>query len=907
MPTDEQMRSGVRFKKPQPPPFDAESADKRQSQWSAFQANNAGKPGMARSNTWRTPRKQGFNPNASGSDGRPAPNMESNRVHKNKSADLGRGNPSVKVPPPPPGPPPPGTTPTTPRSPVSPRSQRPYPDPTRPYSNREPGAHVPFAEGNRHRTPYTSFIGEKTDFSAEGLRRSYSTRDTTKLNPDELANKGRARSTSPPRTAGEKVHSDSQQKPFVFNSSSESDNDMNQSSGDFDRSASREQQRPGTAPNTASPFPRPKKVPTPPSRNYNGPTSPPPAIPGMPYTNGATDGAQSEGEHPGMQQKSKSNMYANTPSFSSESWIGRMFGSFSTSRAKRAPSKRAPRATPSSLNSYTNPYQKNSSQRNNYVTGADELFKNASEDEQQAYLRLNSELGRVYGYIPGNLDMEVFFKLVSIIRKRQSSGDTILDELVARILIGFPAVGYDQSNSANEMFRDNSFDSYPYGHFADSSAKSRSEENINTNFSPDGWTGAFTGQPDYFAPPTSNGRKQPSPTRRPTSNQAGARVPRAATFDIPTPTSVPTEEVPQRLWGSDGTPSEVPRTAAPSGAFSREEWEKKFQDPSWTFPPPPSVNPPSPVKGGPASRKHSQGRRASKATKHKTSGTSQQPHVVDEDDDDTVEEESLHDRAGSGTAIQDDGDAMDIDTPYNAPQPGATPTQANVQENGARPYAVPPSAWRQQQEQDQHTHHRKTSSATRRAQRASAGEGVRFNTNVADLGDVEPFAKSGDSAGGFNVTDIGQALPHTPQAASTVFTNPLLPRDLSLPQRPIPPEGPQRLTKSSWRGHVTSFGEYVERFHIYNSTMLHHFLGREEHVQAQMANGMGWLEAAGDTSGLSGGPTGFGGYLQGVREDEKVREAWNMAWEKHGNAVKEFEKVRERVRRGVMGGGLPDN
>ena len=66
-------------------------------------------------------------------------------------------------------------------------------------------------------------------------------------------------------------------------------------------------------------------------------------------------------------------------------------------------------------------------------------------------------------------------------------------------------------------------------------------------------------------------------------------------MDVP-PTSEPAEEVPQRPWGSDGTPSEFPRTAARSdGRFNKEEWEGVFQDPAW-IQPVPGANPPSPVK-----------------------------------------------------------------------------------------------------------------------------------------------------------------------------------------------------------------------------------------------------------------------------------------------------------------------
>jgi hypothetical protein len=48
-------------------------------------------------------------------------------------------------------------------------------------------------------------------------------------------------------------------------------------------------------------------------------------------------------------------------------------------------------------------------------------------------------------------------------------------------------------------------------------------------------------------------------------------------------------------------------------------------------------------------------------------------------------------------------------------------------------------------------------------------------------------------------------------------------------------------------------------------------------------------------------------YAQAVKEDERVREHWNVGCERHGEAIKEFEAVRERVRVVSEGVGLPEN
>jgi hypothetical protein len=69
-----------------------------------------------------------------------------------------------------------------------------------------------------------------------------------------------------------------------------------------------------------------------------------------------------------------------------------------------------------------------------------------------------------------------------------------------------------------------------------------------------------------------------------------------------------------------------------------------------------------------------------------------------------------------------------------------------------------------------------------------------------------------------------------------------------------------------------------------------------------MQKGMAWLEATGDA--VAGG--GFGTYAREVREDERVREIWNMGCERHRDAVKEFDEVRERVRGLAVAGTLTE-
>lgn len=924
MPTEEQIRAGMKYKNAPPnvPPFSTDGAAKNQTAWQAFQKSNANKPGMNRSTSTRTPKK-GFNPNTPGSDEKAYMGRNSHYVHRNKSADFGGGTPGVKVPPPPPGPPPAGT-PTTPISPVSPTSQRPAADPTRPFSSHVPDDQVPFTEDNRHRTPYTSFIGEKFDFG-EGLRRSHSHRDTTKLGPEEAANKGRARSVSPlpkQRASDSQAQRNGSKTTFSMDNSSntsDSDRDMT-STPDESNETPDHPQRPGTAPIATGPFGRPKKVPTPPSSRFNGthsgPTSPPPPVPEMPsQTNGATtDGTHPDSDQPGMEQKhSSANMYV-TPSFSSsssESWKARMFGSHSTLRARCARAKIPQWAIPSSINpTLRTPTAAASGAllSNPYVTAADTVFVNATKDEKSAFYRFQTELQEHYGYVPNNLDMEGFLKLASTARCGVSSGHQTVDVILRRVLLDFASVGHPQNHITDEQLRANSFTMPINDETFTRTNTNNSEDNINTSFSAEGWNGGFT-SPSYFAPPPSAGRKQRSPSRRATSSRSGKEPHRSSTMDEPS-TNTPQEEVPQRAWGSAGTPLDQPRYAATlDSGFDEDQWKKDLADGSWTWQ---GTSRPKSARGTAPGLCSKQNRRPTRNTNKGVASArapSNLPPFVDEDD--TLEPEGADGQPEHGAPVMDDGDAMDIDnTPpahQNEAQANAMPTQTAEKE--ARLYGVH-SNWRQQhgQRQKQANGHRKSASASQSAQRAFGMDGAKLNSNLDDLRNVEPFKKDTEGSVGLgDLSGIASTLPFESQAESALPTQFFDPQKLNVPKVPIPPPEPGRLSKASWQQYAKLFGTYLQAFHGWNGEILNFFNDREKTAEAQLMQGIGWLEASGDTVGSQNVPKGFGSYLQAVKENEGMREGWTMGCDKHAEAVKGFEKMREQVRRRAQGGTLPEN
>lgn len=909
MPSEEKIRAGMNHRKA-PPQFEPEQADRAQSAWSDFQQKSSGKQGINRSNTTRTPKKQGFDPNMPGSDERPAGG--SGYAHRHRSEDFGRPQPGQPFPPPPPGPPP-----QSPLSPgASPGSHRPFGDPLRPFKSREThdqGPQVPYSEGNRKRTPYTSFSGEKTPFardSGDGLRRSASTRDAARLGANG-AGAGRARSTSP--LGRHQTTQGHPQPPADYSDSDASDGrPMSTTPDGFNSGTATPDdigKRPGTAPHATTPFERPKKIPTPPSMRFNGSTNPFSAPPNA-------DGTQSDSERPGMQQKTSNNMYVNNDPFKHDilnhspfgagQWASQMFGTHSTSRTNPPHMSNLPNwAIPSSVQpgrvkrEPTPPIPQPPADEARPLFIVDVKFDNATPDQQAAYLYFRSEIEHHHGEVPEELDMDVFLKLASTAAMGQASGHTFVDNAVGRALSLYPSVAAMacDANTTNtftdKRSRDDRF-TFPINadHFTPN-GKSRSEENINTKFSPEGWSGTFMGSPDYFAPPQPpTGKKPSSPRQRSGLRSATTQVPptNGAPSDMgemPPPPRPSTTDAQQQ---AEGTSGEV--------KFSKEQWEKTFQDSSWTWPPPPP-KPPSPAKVAKARATGRKGGRPS--ARSATSGAKEQPHVVDEDD--TVEVEGLDGKNENGDLPGDDGDAMDIDTTppaqYTENVSEGAPTEVNKSKE-PRMYSVPPSTWRQQQQQPQaNGHHRKTSS------RASAGDAT-LNTDLDDLANVEPITRSAD--GGLkNLSDLGSTLPFQSQPSAALPTHTFEPRKLPVPPIPKAPEPPTQLTTQSWHAYSQTFGAYLKAYHAFNNTMLQHFVSREHQAQARLSAGTGWLEATGDTSGLlakGGPPSGFGSYLQGVREDEQVREAWGLGCERHGEACKGFERVREGVRRRVVGGGL---
>ncbi|EME45972.1 hypothetical protein DOTSEDRAFT_70097 [Dothistroma septosporum NZE10] len=416
--------------------------------------------------------------------------------------------------------------------------------------------------------------------------------------------------------------------------------------------------------------------------------------------------------------------------------------------------------------------------------------------------------------------------------------------------------------------------------------KSRSFDNINTKFSPDGFSGTFMGtppgaqQPDYF----SAAGRRPSPGRR---GQA-RRADRASTYDAG-PTSngstpggmgpPPRPDVAQ----TQTTPTFTP----PSDVkFDEQQWKSTFRDPSWTWKPEARSDSQNGSRSKTPIRKASRLQTNDQGT---ATGTQEQPHII-------IDEPDPPGDGAPEAAAANDADAMDIDTDppttSTSPNPEQVTTRETTSTKGPRYVSVEPSPWRKQQEAQQ-----RSPSSARPARDATEPQ---LRTNLEDLAQVEPIAKSAD--GLKNLADMSSTLPFQSSAATTANAQALKPQRLMTPAVPKAPEPPTRLSKQSWHVYAVSFGTYLKHFHGFNKTMLAHFDTREKQADTRMFNGTAWLEATGDPTSH----TGWGHYLKGVLEDEAVRTAWELGCERHLEAVKTFEKLRERIRKLVSQSALAE-
>lgn len=84
--------------------------------------------------------------------------------------------------------------------------------------------------------------------------------------------------------------------------------------------------------------------------------------------------------------------------------------------------------------------------------------------------------------------------------------------------------------------------------------------------------------------------------------------------------------------------------------------------------------------------------------------------------------------------------------------------------------------------------------------------------------------------------------------------------------------------------------------------MLAHFESSQEHESQLAQLGVPTLEAVGQA-----GDVGLPSYAALLKDDERFRECWNIAHEKHAETVHAFANSKEKVRKLREGPGLSNS
>ncbi|MCJ1380919.1 hypothetical protein MMC17_004028 [Xylographa soralifera] len=844
--------------------------------WDQSQDKPGEIPGMTRANTMRVPKKAGFAPGTPGGDEPPA-RTNSSYFTAGRGERPGSRN-QTQYPPPPPGPPPNSRRPD-PLQPESPRTDSFRTDPLRSapprYDIRNPQSsrpfmspqdpNDPFANSDRKSTPYATTGGERTYFSSEGINRSASSNTnlrngwpsgyTPGNTPLSTPGSGRHRSASP------NIRSPNRERSVSSESSYSSEEEVHpharRASSDtrpVDPRGSDGHRRPenpsvkvedgdGLRPKQRSTWNSQATKPAPAlHRDYSA---------SQPGSRRGSGGSDEEGL---FQHRAKH-----------------------AERAQQLPKSPLHATAPWSYQNFEKPFDKPLEKSKSWQEkfGSKEDGNNQRQFERPSPGR-SKDAPPMYDFSDSNfpftsllLDVDCNGMTSSPLKRKTSWPHWAVSSNV------MPRKHFRPQTSQNRSFQWEKEDLFamldPYAdsflrnsfHFASdrssstSPLKTQSAENINTNFSPSDWHGKFNGDGEDYLSATSNGsvpRGRTSPTKgRPTAFRERPKI------------AVPTQSAHGNSSAQMPPPPPptipVPPRAPDPAKFSTEKWHQTFREPNWAFPPPPPIQSPRP--GNPKRPKTP--RKMSTAIKRPTvpKPTSVTPAIDGDDEGDASNEASS---ALGSEADHTNGDSpMDIDPAVTPPpsQPPQSPLTSRS-DTYVDPIAhiirsaIPP---------DLSAHNAE-----------ALNDGAHLNLN--DLRTAAPFAPSQD--GLKNLDDLKTNLPFS-SSASAIPGQSSDPQQLLLPNPPKAPTVPDHVNQSTWEPYIAYMRAYMVEWSHFNTKMINHFSTRQEEVETKLGND--WMSSVGEE--------GYAKYMKGVGEDFRVREHWDVSWEKHRECMRGLGRVRE--------------
>ncbi|KAK8080576.1 hypothetical protein PG997_008394 [Apiospora hydei] len=368
-----------------------------------------------------------------------------------------------------------------------------------------------------------------------------------------------------------------------------------------------------------------------------------------------------------------------------------------------------------------------------------------------------------------------------------------------------------------------------------------SSENIDTRFvddqNEDGW--------EFKAGGPSVG--SPTPSRK--GSRSGSRIGRSPARPVPRP-----RQATNPMPATQESEEEVSKAG-----FSAGEWSEKI-GPQHFVPQPTKSVPGSPTRRAPS-------RKNSKPVKM-TMGTA----GLVEDEESTNGVRNIHVepsrpewRAGhvEGAAPPVPPRPTSTIEAANATGAGRGDMQSNSAPASANPFAAPVGGSEDSEE---------------------------FLTTFADFKKCEPFAEPAPT-GLKSFADLKSTLPFDSKPSETIPLEREQPVGVSLdfPTPPVAPRLPPTMAVPSIRPSVTQFrkyaqdfGNYMDKWEVFNQKVLDHFVARQEQYKLRRQQlGLAWLDAAhgGDIARV---------YQNEVEQDHEVRKKWSQWCDEHQSRMREL-------------------
>lgn len=173
-----------------------------------------------------------------------------------------------------------------------------------------------------------------------------------------------------------------------------------------------------------------------------------------------------------------------------------------------------------------------------------------------------------------------------------------------------------------------------------------------------------------------------------------------------------------------------------------------------------------------------------------------------------------------------------------------------------------------------------------------------FRTTFADFKKCEPFAEAAPT-GLKSFADLKSTLPFDSKPSETIPLEREQPVSVSLdfPTPPVAPRLPPtmavpsiRPSASQFRKYAQDFGNYMDKWEIFNQKVLDHFVARQEQYKLRRQQlGLSWLDSAhgGDAARF---------YQNEIEQDHEVRKKWSQWCDEHQSRMREYVAYRDRVK-----------